>query len=179
MGQALVFPTYAGASLVSAVKNPAVDVQLRGCVGGCSLEPAVYPPGCLANTSASFMLLVADESGKITHVNATATPLAGMDSLRLSIPAPSFPFTVFGSSYGHASYAFSNCDTVLYSHPRHSYPIAHTFNSQVCALSCSVISIHTARCRDSCSQGMPLLPWCFSLSGLPCWAVEELHRDTA
>jgi hypothetical protein len=31
-------------------------------------------------------------------------PLAGMASLRISIPAPAAPFTVFGSSYAHASY---------------------------------------------------------------------------
>jgi hypothetical protein len=106
LGQALVFPTYAGASLVHDGPLPstaAVDVQLRACFGGCSVLPAFYPPGCLANTSASFMLLIADASGKVSRVNATAVPLAGMSSLRISIPAPSTPFTVFGSSYGHAS----------------------------------------------------------------------------
>jgi hypothetical protein len=107
VGLPLVFPTYVGASLVAdaAAAVTAVDVQLRGCAGGCSVQPAFYPPGCLANTSASFMLLIADASGNIAHVNATAVPLAGMSSLRISIPAISAPFTVFGSSYGHASYA--------------------------------------------------------------------------
>jgi len=141
VGQPLVFPTYVGASLVNygPASLTSVDVQLRGCTGGCSVLPAFYPPGCLANTSASFMLLIADASGKVTRVNATAVPLAGMSSLRITIAAPAYPFTVFGSSYGHAS-----------------YPIAHTFNA----------------------QGMPLLPWCYSLSGLPCWAIEQLQDVT-
>ena len=109
LGQPLVFPTYVGASVVtdddtSSSATVSVDVQLRGCIGGCSVLPALYPPGCLANTSASFMLLVADASGKVSRVNATAVPLAGMASLRISIPAPAAPFTVFGSSYAHASY---------------------------------------------------------------------------
>jgi hypothetical protein len=107
LGQTLVFPAYVGASLVHDASVPsssaAVDVQLRGCVGGCSVSPAYYPPGCLANTSASFMLLIADASGKVTRVNAAAVPLADMRSLRVSIPAPSTIYTVFGSSYGHAS----------------------------------------------------------------------------
>lgn len=75
--------------------------------------PALYPPGCLANTSASFMLLIADASGKVTRVNATAVPLAGMSSLRISIAAPASPFTVFGSSYGHASYEIHYAHTTL------------------------------------------------------------------
>jgi hypothetical protein len=108
VGQPLVFPSYSGASVVnddsSSAATVAVDVQLRGCVGGCSVLPAHYPPGCLANTTASFMLLIADASGRVTRVNATAVPLAGMSSLRVSIPAPASPFTVFGSSYAHASY---------------------------------------------------------------------------
>jgi hypothetical protein len=49
------------------------------------------------------MLLIADASGKVTRVNAAAVPLADMRSLRVSIPAPSTIYTVFGSSYGHAS----------------------------------------------------------------------------
>ena len=138
----------------------AIDVQLRGCVGGCSVSPVYYPPGCLSNTSASFMLLLADASGKVTSVNATATPLAGMDSLRISIPTPSTPFTVFGSSYGHAS-----------------YPIAHTFNAQVGTTSVAPTPLHShmSRRSNNCPQGMPLLPWCFAVSsGLPCWAIEQL-----
>jgi hypothetical protein len=51
------------------------------------------------------MIIIADASGKVTRVNATggSVPLADMSSLRVSIPAPSTPYTVFGSSYGHAS----------------------------------------------------------------------------
>ena len=125
LGQSLVVPSYAGSSLMIDGSVTAVDVELRGCVGGCSVSPAFYPPGCLANTSASFMLLVADASGKVTAVNATATPLAGMGSLRISVPTPSTPFTVVGSSYGHAS-----------------YPIAHTFNAQVASIALIYLHLH-------------------------------------
>ena len=44
------------------------------------------------------------DTSELARVNATAVPLAGMASLRISIPAPATPFTVFGSSYAHASY---------------------------------------------------------------------------
>lgn len=115
VGQPLVFPTYVGASLVNygPASLTSVDVQLRGCTGGCSVLPAFYPPGCMANTSASFMLLIADASGKVTRINATAVPLAGMSSLRISIAAPAYPFTVFGSSYGHASYEIQYAHNTL------------------------------------------------------------------